>query len=342
MGRFRRHARRAERMRGLPSLRSGGKAPPPEPAGPIAAEPAQAAPEVPDWLPAPLLPIPGLDPMAEIAGPALLLDEPPQGFRDEFWTAPDPAQLTLVLRAGPLGAIEAAVPSPPPAAMRRAASETGSSAPPEAAPPVPDPLEELFHRAQEAADAGARQEAMQLYTKLIAAQPQHLMAHRDLARLLAAAGDADSALAALDRGVGYAPEEPALLTERGALLGAVGRYGAAEADLKRVLRMEPGNVDALFHLGVVMSKKGLWAEAVPSLRRAIELDPARDAAYYYLGEALNHVDDLPGALSAFERAVQLQPGNARALYGLGIVYDRLARPEEAAQMYRRSREVCRR
>jgi tetratricopeptide (TPR) repeat protein len=308
--------------------------------------------------------------MAEITGPALLLDEPPQEFRDH-WTLPDPAQLTLVLPAGPLAQVEtasrtawpeapdgvpwpatdragpaplgwAAVSFPAAAALPAPVPEAEPSPPTEAAPTVPDPLEELFHRAREAADAGALQEAMQLYTRLIAAQPKHLMAHCDLARLLAATGDADGALAALDRGVGYAPDEPALLTERGALLGAVRRYGAAEADLKRVLRMEPGNVDALFHLGVVMSKKGLWAEAVPSLRRAIELDPAREVAYCYLGEALNHVDDLPGALSAFERAVQLQPGSARALYGLGIVYDRLARPEEAAQMYRRSREVGRR
>jgi Flp pilus assembly protein TadD len=59
-----------------------------------------------------------------------------------------------------------------------------------------------------------------------------------------------------------------------------------------------------------------------------------------LGEALNHVDDLDGALQAFHRSTELRPTNPRALRGLGIVYDRLNRPAEAAQMYRRSRELA--
>jgi Flp pilus assembly protein TadD len=37
----------------------------------------------------------------------------------------------------------------------------------------------------------------------------------------------------------------------------------------------------------------------------------------------------------------LRPNDARALYGLGIVLDRMNRPDDAAQMYRRSRELIR-
>ena len=58
-------------------------------------------------------------------------------------------------------------------------------------------------------------------------------------------------------------------------------------------------------------------------------------------EALNHVDDLEGALSSYQRAVELRPNDSRALYGLGIVLDRMNRPDDAAQMYRRSRELIR-
>jgi Flp pilus assembly protein TadD len=105
------------------------------------------------------------------------------------------------------------------------------------------------------------------------------------------------------------------------------------------LRIDPANVEALANLGVVLSRKGLWAMAVPHLRRAVALDPGRAAAWYYLGEALNHVDDLPGAHAAFEQAVALQPQNPKALYGLGIVLDRLNRPDDATQMYRRAQEA---
>jgi Flp pilus assembly protein TadD len=55
---------------------------------------------------------------------------------------------------------------------------------------------------------------------------------------------------------------------------------------------------------------------------------------------LNRLDHLKDAFTAYERAVELEPRNPRALYGLGIVLDRLKRPEEATQMYRRSREAA--
>ena len=109
-----------------------------------------------------------------------------------------------------------------------------------------------------------------------------------------------------------------------------------------MLRSKGDAVDALFHLGVVMARKGLWAEAVPQLRRVIELDPERGPAHFYLGEALNHVDDLYGAMAAYQRAAELMPEHQRSLYGLGIVLDRLGRPDEAAVLYRKSREVGRR
>jgi Flp pilus assembly protein TadD len=51
------------------------------------------------------------------------------------------------------------------------------------------------------------------------------------------------------------------------------------------------------------------------------------------------VDDLDGALQAYQRSVELVPNNEKAFYGLGIIYDRLNRPDDAQQMYRRSRDL---
>jgi Flp pilus assembly protein TadD len=226
----------------------------------------------------------------------------------------------------------------PPAPVAEAAAQT--QAPPE--PPQPDPSEVLYGEARDAADAGRVEDAKRLYRELLGLHPTHVRARNNLALLLDAEGNHKAALTELDRALDIDSENGTLLVNRGALLGAMGRYAAAERDLKKVLRVEPSHAEALFNLGVVMTKKGLWAEAVPHLKRAVEMEPQRAAAHYYLGEALNHVDDLTGALVAYQRAAELQPANPRALYGLGIIYDRLARPDDAAQMYRRSREVARR
>lgn len=219
-------------------------------------------------------------------------------------------------------------------------AEAEPAAEPEPAPP--DPIELLYQEGRAASTAGHAEQARELYRRVLVERPLHIGARNNLALLLEASGDQRGALAEFDRALDADGENPTLLTNRGALLGAMGRYAAAERDLKKVLRMDPAHPEALFDMGVVMTKKGLWAEAVPQLRRAVELDPSKGPAYFYLGEALNHVDDLYGAMAAYQRASELMPSHPRALYGLGIVYDRLGRPDDAARMYRRSREVGRR
>ena len=309
---------------------------------------------------APVLPLEGLDPWAEIAGPALALEDAPEDADAGFtFSHPDQLELepwSLERDAAMAEATEfeeeeppvavadepdAVVPEPAVAIVAEPAAETAEPAFAAPPPPPPDPAELMCADARAAAEEGRTTDALRLYRELLAQYPGHLRARNNLALLLDASGDHPGALAELDRALELDPEHTTLLTNRGALLGALGRYAAAERDLRRVLRVEPANVEALFNLGVVMTKKGLWGEAVPHLRHVTELAADRAPAYYYLGEALNHVDDLLGALAAYQRATELQPGNARALYGLGIIYDRLARPDDAALMYRKSREVAR-
>jgi|GEM_PF-837820 len=334
-----------------------------EPAfAPSSAGAAPAAPEI--VVVAPVLPLEGLDPWAEIAGPALALEEPgtvvdigltfshPDQLELEAWSPDRDAVMAEgddFEEGDPLATRDETVDAPAAETALAIAPEPDAASDPAAEiaepAPAPEPLdvvELLYADARSAADEGRAADAKRLYRDLVAQFPRHLRARNNLALLLDAAGDHQGALAELDRALELDAEHTTLLTNRGALLGAQGRYAAAERDLRRVLRAEPANVEALFNLGVVMTKKGLWGEAVPPLRHVTELAPDRGAAFYYLGEALNHVDDLLGALAAYQRATELQPANARALYGLGIIYDRLARPDDAALMYRKSREVARR
>jgi Flp pilus assembly protein TadD len=298
---------------------------------------------------APVLPLEGLEPWAEIRGPALALDEPPAADDGLGLTFVHPDQLELerwTPAAEPAphdGAAAETTEQPAPPTYPGPATEATDAEAPMAAPAPPvDPAELLYARARHEGDEGRADEAKRTYRELLTQFPQHLRARNNLALLLDAGGDHQGALAELDRALELDPEHTTLLTNRGAMLGTMGRYAAAERDLRRVLRVEPANVEALFNLGVVMTKKGLWSEAAPLLLHVTELAPERSAAFYYLGESLNHVDDLLGALSAYQRAAELQPSNARALYRLGIIYDRLARPDDAAAMYRKSRAVGRR
>jgi tetratricopeptide (TPR) repeat protein len=152
--------------------------------------------------------------------------------------------------------------------------------------------------------------------------------------------DADRILAQLDSSVAAQPESVQHLVDRAKQLGAMGRYSAARADLERALLLDPANLAVRTALGIVLLRKGLWGDAVPHLREVVAEESWSPTAWFYLGEALNHVDDLDGALAAFVRAAELDPRHAKALHAQGMVLDRLHRPEEAALLYRRSREAA--
>ncbi|HET9707388.1 MAG TPA: tetratricopeptide repeat protein [Gemmatimonadales bacterium] len=150
----------------------------------------------------------------------------------------------------------------------------------------------------------------------------------------------DRVLAQLDDAIAAQPESVPLLIDRAKQLGAMGRYSAARADLERALLLDPANLAVRTALGIVLLRKGLWGNAVPHLREVVAEESWSPTAWFYLGEALNHIDDLEGALAAFIRAAELDPRHAKALHAQGMVLDRLHRPEEAALLYRRSREAA--
>jgi len=289
---------------------------------------------------APVLALEGLAPFDAIRGPAIALFEDAEEMSRLMPESDsrDPDQLDLGAPTPPRDAHESAREPSAPAAPQGelpapdADMEEADETPFAVGPAEPESHEPVVPDVTGAVPAVAEPDP----GEVAAAQAVTLAGER------AGRGDQAGALAILDRAVDADPDRPLLLVERGGLLGHLGRYAAAERDLRRVLRVDPSHPHALYALGVVMTKKGLWGEAVPLLRRAVELDPERGSAHFYLGEALNHVDDLAGALAAYERAAELLPDNPRALYGLGIVYDRLGRPEDAARMYRRSREIARR
>jgi tetratricopeptide (TPR) repeat protein len=312
----------------------------------------------------PVLPLEGLKPWDEIRGPAIALDEEQAPRSTLGRDSDDPSQLDLtklpdeteasiqvieppllVLEAEPPAVVQAELVLEAPVAEEPVLAAPVAEEflpPPAALEPVVDPVELRFQDARAAEAEGRSAEARLIYRDVIGERPAHLSARNNLALLLERVGDTQGALAEYDRAIELDADHATLLTNRGALLGAMGRYAAAERDLKRVLRNDPSHLEGLFNLGVVMTRKGLWGEAVQQLRRVVEIDPTRGAAYFYLGEALNKVDDLYGAMAAYQRAAELMPDHPRALYGLGIVYDRLGRPDDAARMYRKSREIGKR
>jgi tetratricopeptide (TPR) repeat protein len=209
----------------------------------------------------------------------------------------------------------------------------------------PDPVaegtvpEQLLRRAREAADRSRRSEAIQIYRQLLTIEPGNLPGRNNLALLFEASGEPEMAIDELNAALRHHPDQIDLLVNRGAILGTLKRYPEAEADLRRALRLAPGHAGAHYNLGLVLWKKGLPEDASDEFRKAVDADRENPAAWFYLGDSRNQTGDLAGAQQALEEAVRLDPMFSKAFHLLGRVFDRMHRPSEAIEMYRRAREI---
>ena len=198
--------------------------------------------------------------------------------------------------------------------------------------------EQLLRRAREAQDRSRRAEAIQIYRQLLAIEPGNLPGRNNLALLFESGGEPEMAIDELNAALRHHPDQVDVLVNRGAILGTLKRYAEAETDLRRAIRLAPTNGGAHYNLGLVLWKKGLPEEASEEFRRAVEADRQNPVAWYYLGDARNQAGDLTGAQLALEQAIQLEPAFSKAFHLLGRVFDRMHRPSEAIEMYRRARE----
>jgi len=200
--------------------------------------------------------------------------------------------------------------------------------------------EHLLERADHLASGAHPTEALPVYQEALAAEPEHLDARLQLARLLLRLDEPQAAIDLLGDGLRHAPDQTELLVLRGGTYAQLRMYAEADADLRRVLRLHPSHATGHLELGRLLWRRGLVAEAAGHLQRALEFQPDSARACYYLGETLNQSGDVAGARQALQRAVELDPRDAKAHHLLGRVLDRLGCPDEAREMYQRSRELA--
>lgn len=148
----------------------------------------------------------------------------------------------------------------------------------------------------------------------------------NLARCLQAQGNAQAALAALDK-VGALGDDVCKL--RGDLLRALGDVQGAIAAYCEALRLAPKNAVYLNDLGVLLETSddpakhcGLWQQLAAS-------PDAQAIVYFFLGNSLHAAGDLVGARAAFERALAMEPTMAEAWNNLALVLGRLGLEQEA-------------
>jgi Flp pilus assembly protein TadD len=198
---------------------------------------------------------------------------------------------------------------------------------------------ERLARAREKVRDGRIEEAMELYREIVSDHPQSLKARNNLGVLYDELGQHERALEQFEIAHGLAPDNVEVLSNMGAALLGLSRFEDAERELRRAQKIDAENVEVHANLGILFHRRGLYAQAETELRWVCEHDQDHGPAHFYRGEALNRLGRVDQALDVLERALRLQPANSKIYHTMGILYDKKHMPSEAAQMYRKMREL---
>lgn len=206
-------------------------------------------------------------------------------------------------------------------------------------PPAPRPQGNQLARARDLVQSGRIEEAIEQYTEILGENPQNLRAHNNLGILFDELGQHDTAVEHLEAALEVEPDNVEVLTNLASALTKLARFDAADTSVRQALRLAPDDPAARLAQGILSFRRGLYPQSEMELRWVCDRDPDIGEAFYYRAEALNRTGHFAEATELMLRAAELLPEDARPFYTLGHLYDRQSRPFEAAEMYRRARDL---
>ncbi|WP_395834828.1 tetratricopeptide repeat protein [Cystobacter fuscus] len=156
-------------------------------------------------------------------------------------------------------------------------------------------------------------------------------------------GRPGEALAALREAISQAPEDVAPRYVLATVLLDMGDVPGALYSMRGVLRLEPDHAAAMNFIGYLLAQHGRdFAEAERLVRRALTLRPDTGSFLDSLGWIHYQRGDYPSAVRTLARAAELEPEEPVILEHLGDAYQRVSRPEAAAEAWKRALEVLER
>lgn len=196
-----------------------------------------------------------------------------------------------------------------------------------------------FAEAQAKYQAGALDDAADLYQKVLERDPSHADALHMLGLVAYQVGQVDAAAALIQQAVTVQQPFADAEANLGTVLMALGRLDEALDALKMAVAHAPDNAAMHFNLGNVQSERQDWSAAKSAYETAVSLDPKQPQAWCQLGLALRQLDDIHGAQNAYEKTLSLESQHSQALYNLANIHRDEDHLGEAEALLRRAIEV---
>lgn len=187
-----------------------------------------------------------------------------------------------------------------------------------------------------------QEQAIAAFEKVIAAKPDHPMAHAKLGTSYAAIGKMRLAREHLITAIDLEPNEPYAPAMLGWLAFLDGQYQEAVTRLRQAERVEPYSAQINTQLGLAYSKLKQWPESIACFRKSTEIKPNDTGAFLDLSQALQQSGDLPESLKAARRALKLDRQNdPQILFVLSQVSGQLNDVSRAIDYAERALKIAR-
>jgi len=173
-------------------------------------------------------------------------------------------------------------------------------------------------------DLGDLDKAIQEYKKALAASPNSVLLHLNLASVFIKKDEAALAIEQLKQSIGLAPEaiEPHVIlalvyAAQNKTVLSSREYALA---LKNAARLEPKNIEIYKSLGAVYLQQRKLKEAAGIFKLITDMAPADPEAHFYLGSIYFDLKDNPSVEKELNTALKLKPDYHEALNFLGYFY----------------------
>jgi tetratricopeptide (TPR) repeat protein len=195
-------------------------------------------------------------------------------------------------------------------------------------------LDQTLARGLEALRQARWQEALELGRIALEQAPDHPDARHLRGLALLQSGDAEGAVAELERAAARKRKDAQLLGHLAQSYAACGRHGQAHAAFRRAERLLPGHWPYRLGAAIALAQQGRPAEAEALLRRLNEQHPGQALILFNLGNAQLALGRQADAERSLRAALQLDAEDAGARLSLGTALHRQLRYAEAIAQYR--------
>ena len=181
-----------------------------------------------------------------------------------------------------------------------------------------------------------KDEAIEVYQRVIAQQPGNAAAHLNLGADLFSLGRYEASLTSLSLAQKLAPNDPMVALNLGNVYKAQGNSDAALTAYDLALTIDPNYAAAWSNRGDLLCQLGQPDEAILSYEKALTINPAFSDALNNLGLTYIEAKRFDEGIAAINRAIALNPRFAMAYNNLGIALFKTGRQEKGLEAYQRA------